>query len=469
MADILFTHSNHLFADPKQVRKMQPYPPLQTLIAAGCVRDLGFSVALFDATFEDPNRGFEEALQRERPRLVAVVEDNFNFLTKMCLTAQREAALEQVRAAKEAGAAVVVNGSDATDRPEIYLDAGADAVIVGEVEATLAEVADAVTWSGVDGLADVPGLALRSGRTPPRERIANLDRLANPAWDLAPLGDYRRAWRDAHGRFSLNLVSSRGCPYRCNWCAKPLYGAQFQTLSPAKVAEQMACAKHELGAEHIWFADDIFALHPEWTREFAREVAERNAGLPFKMQSRCGLMTRDVVADLAAAGCEEVWMGAESGSQTVLDAMQKDMAVEQVASARENLRRYGIRAAYFLQFGYPGETWEDIEATVEMVRRTEPDDVGVSVSYPLPGTEFYDRVRRELNGKRNWEHSDDLSMMFHGTYSTEFYRALRDAVHLEVETLNGRAAGEAYRLPGLWKRVRELEKTSACAEPTRLG
>lgn len=162
-------------------------------------------------------------------------------------------------------------------------------------------------------------------------------------------------------------------------------------------------------------------------------------------------------------------MGAESGSQTVLDAMQKDMAVEQVASARENLRRYGIRAAYFLQFGYPGETWEDIEATVEMVRRTEPDDVGVSVSYPLPGTEFYDRVRRELNGKRNWEHSDDLSMMFHGTYSTEFYRALRDAVHLEVETLNGRAAGEAYRLPGLWKRVRELEKTSACAEPTRLG
>ncbi len=474
MADILLTHSNHLHADPKQVRKMQPYPPLQTLLAAACLTRRGFSADLFDATFEDPRPGFERALAAARPRLVAVVEDNFNFLTKMCLTANREIAFEHIRLARAAGVPVLVNGSDSTDNPQLYLAAGADAVILGEVEQTLVEAAEALIWSGPESLSDIPGLALpaptRPARqTPPRPRLADLDSLPDPAWDLAPIDQYRRAWRDAHGRFSLNLISSRGCPYRCNWCAKPIYGSSFHTLSPAVVARQMATLKHQLGAEHIWFADDIFALYPEWTRDFAREVDARDASLPFKMQSRCGLMTRDVVADLVRAGCEEVWMGAESGSQSVLDAMDKDMGVDQIAAARENLRSHGVRACYFLQFGYPGETWEDIQATVAMVRRTRPDDVGVSVSYPLPGTKFYDRVAGGLQGKKNWVHSDDLAMMFKGAYSTELYRALHDAIHLEVESFNRRPIGDAWRLSELWRKVERLEEISAHAEPTKLS
>jgi radical SAM superfamily enzyme YgiQ (UPF0313 family) len=442
--DVLLTHANHLFADPKQVRKMQPYPPLHTLLAAADLRRAGHSVALFDTTFEPPLPGFARALSRHRPRLVAIIEDNFNFLTKMCLTQNREHALAMIGQARGAGLPVLVNGSDATDRPEVYGQAGAT-VLPGRPERRLLEEAAALL---------------------PEARPAKPGPASAPAWDLIDLAPYRRAWREAHGRFSLHLVSSRGCPYRCNWCAKPIFGADYQVRPARAVAEEMAHAKNTLRAEHIWFADDIFALSNRWTLEFAREVEGLNARLPFKMQSRCDLMTRPTVAALAEAGCEEVWMGAESGSQKVLDAMDKDMRVEQIAEARDNLRRHGIRACYFLQFGYPGETWDDIQATLAMVRATRPDDIGVSVSYPLPGTTFHERVAAGLDEKRNWEHSDDLSMIFHGAYDTEFYRALRDAFHAEVEMLNGRSLDTD---PGpLWLEVARLEKTCGALAPTAL-
>ena len=274
------------------------------------------------------------------------------------------------------------------------------------------------------------------------------------AWDLVDIEDYRSAWKSAHGYFSINLVSSRGCPYRCNWCAKPVFGVgHIHFRSP-----QDACArkwlrvKNELGAEHIWFADDIFALSPQWTRAFADAV--EHAGAQPAVQDAIALRSDDSrhgCAHCGGAGCAEVWMGAESGSQKILDAMDKGTRVAQIYEARENLRRHGIRACYFLQFGYPGETWADIERTIRMVRETDPDDIGVSVSYPLPGTRFHARVAEELGEKANWRDSDDVSMMFRGAYSTEFYRELADAVHAEVR--GGRSAmGSRVRAR---KRVRQ--------------
>src|SRR6266852_9413392 len=145
-------------------------------------------------------------------------------------------------------------------------------------------------------------------------------------------------------------------------------------------------------------------------------------------------------------------MGAESGSQRILDAMEKGIRVEEVFAARENLRQHGIRACFFLQFGYPGETWEDIEQTIRMVRDTKPDDVGISVSYPLPGTKLFDLVSGQLGARANWSDSADLAMMFRGAYSSEFYRALADALHLEV-----RGAQDTGKLELAWARVQELE------------
>jgi radical SAM superfamily enzyme YgiQ (UPF0313 family) len=176
------------------------------------------------------------------------------------------------------------------------------------------------------------------------------------------------------------------------------------------------------------------------------------------MQSRCDLMTRATVADLRRAGCDEVWMGVESGAQDILDAMEKGTRVWQVYEARENLRRHGIRAGFFLQFGYPGETWREIEKTIALVRDTRPDDIGVSVSYPLPGTKFHQMVSDQLGPKENWSDSDDLDMMFQGAFTTELYRALADALHLEVR--KGREAAASA-----WKNVLALRETCARKMP----
>jgi radical SAM superfamily enzyme YgiQ (UPF0313 family) len=463
VVDVLLTHSYHLLYDPKQVRKMQPYPPLGTLYAASVLREQGFAVALFDAMLEDPAEGFPQALSRYRPRIVAVYEDDFNFLTKMCLTRMREVAWNMAQQAREIGAVTIAHGSDASDHAAEYLQHGFDCVLSGEAEWKLAEVCRQFFADG-------------HGATPPLRHAhaqpSTLAALPLPARDLVDMDRYRRAWHSAHGRLSLNLVSSRGCPFRCNWCAKPIFGDTFHVRPACEVAEEMRLLRDVYGADHLWFADDIFALNRHWAEEFAAEVERLDCAVPFKAQSRADLMSAPTVDALRRAGCEEIWMGVESGSQKILDAMEKGLDVEDVYLATARLWRSGIRPCFFLQFGYPGETWEDIEQTIAMVRRAHPHDIGVSVSYPLPNTRLHQMIREQMGSKRNWRDSDDLCVMFRGTYNDEFYRALRNALHAEVTEIseghtNGNTVSQNVR--SLWQRVAELEPVSRNPNPTRLS
>ncbi len=452
MIDVLLTHSNHVFHDRKQTEKMQPYPPLQTLIAAAMLREAGFRVAVCDVSLRDPEREFERMLKASKPRLVVVCEDDFNFLSKMCLGRNRELAFWMAETARAHRIPAAVHGSDACDHAREYLDAGFECVLIGEVESTLLEVVQGKPHGEIAGLAWRRGAGCAPVYNPPRALRTNLDALPSPAWDLVDLEPYRKAWRAAHRYFSLNLVSSRGCPFQCNWCAKPIWGNTYHARSPRLVAREMLHLKQCYAPDHIWFADDIFALSAQWTLEFAAAVEELDARVPFKMQSRCDLMTRDTVDALERAGCVEVWMGAESGSQRILDAMDKDIRVEDIDRARENLARHRIRACFFLQFGYPGEKWDEIQQTIRLVRETRPDDIGVYVSYPLPGTKFYQLVAQQMGPKTNWADSADLAMMFRGAYSSEFYRALADALHLEVRESENRAAINAA-----WDRVYSMQ------------
>lgn len=468
MADVLMTHSYHLGFDPKQLRKMQPYMPLATLYAATALRRCGISVAVFDPMLEPPSPAFPAMLAAERPAIVAVYEDDFNFLSKMCLTRMREVAWEIAEVAKASGAVTIVHGSDSTDQPRLFLEHGFDYVLCGEAEETLVALCDAIlrgqASSEFDGLIRMNAQGQLAGS--PR-RLAR-----NPAWtalplpprELIPWEPYRRAWKAAHGYFSVNMVSSRGCPYHCNWCAKPVSANQYQLRPAAAVAEEMSQLKQAWGAEHIWFADDIFGLDRRWVREFADEVTQRDAALPFKIQSRANLMSDETVQYLQSAGCAEVWMGAESGSQTVLDAMEKGLTPAMVKTARLRLKDAGIRACYFLQFGYPGETWAELQETVSLVRETRPDDVGISFSYPLPGTPFYERVRRQLGEKRNWVDSDDLCVMFKAAYRTDFYRAVRDALHAEVDSWKQPDGDGPQQIAAMWESVAELEPMCREAE-----
>lgn len=445
MSEVLFGQSYYLRFDPKLWQAMQPYPPLGTLYAASVARERGYDVALFDAMLAQSEEEWAQALDRHRPRFAVLYEDNFNYLSKMCLLRMREAAFKMMPMAKAHGCTVIVCGSDATDHVERYFAHGADFIMIGEAEITLVELLDTLSGRSSRPLEDILGLAYPGPngevrRTPARPFIKNLDVLPFPAWDLVDIPRYRRVWLERHGYYSMNLVTTRGCPYHCNWCAKPIYGQRYNVRSPENVVAEMKWLKTEFGAQHIWFADDILGLKPGWIERFADLVHEHDALISFKCLMRVDLIKESTVAALKKAGCQIVWVGAESGSQKVLDAMEKGTKVEEIYDATRRLHQAGIQVGFFLQFGYPGETREDIEMTLQMVRDCQPDDIGISVSYPLPGTKFFENVKAQLGEKQNWVDSNDLALLFRGTYVPEFYRVLHNVVHQEFRLRKALAA-----------------------------
>lgn len=427
---------------------MMPYPPLGTLYAAAAARAAGYDVAMFDAMLADTADDIMPLLEQHAPCFLVIYDDDFNYLTKMCLTRMREAAFRMAELGKERGCTVIVHGSDATDHPAEYFEHGAEYILMGESERTLCELLDTLTGRSLISPGNIPGVALRRmdggvERGSQREVLRHLDSLPLPARDLIDIGQYRRIWMEHHGYFSLNLSTTRGCPFHCNWCAKPLYGQVYNSRSPQSVAEELRLIKETWNPDHIWICDDIFGLRPGWVEEFSEEVSRCDAMIPFKCLSRADLILRgDTAAALARAGCRTVWIGAESGAQTILDAMDKGITVEQIGRSTALLRGLGIKVGFFLQFGYPGEGEREIGATLDMVRELAPDEIGVSVSYPLPGTRFHDRVLAGMGEKRNWTESADLAMMFPGAFVTEFYRALARYVHMDHRLHQGlRALG----------------------------
>lgn len=452
---VLLTHSYFLRLDPKQWRTKKPYPPLGTLYALAALRAAGHDVTLFDTMFARGAVDLSVALDEHRPDVLVIYDDGFNYLTKMCLDVMQREALNMVGLAKKRGLKVVVAGSDATDHRDRYLDAGADFVLLGDGEETLVELLDpSLTDHGERSLP--VGLIHRDAAhtrdTGRRKSPSPLDTLPRPAWDAVDLSHYRSMWRSSARRFSLNLVSSRGCPYGCNWCAKPLFGRQYLVHSPERMVVEVKAVRN-LGAGHIWFCDDIFGLTPEWTTEFGERVSKEQVKTPFTIQTRADLIRKDTLrAGLVKAGLETAWIGAESGSQKILDAMNKGIRVEETREAVSKVKKDGVRVGLFLQFGYLGETKDDIDATLRLIEETMPDEIGVSVSYPLPGTPFHDTVRglaRERGGslnpdptsassaKTNWTDSDDLDLLYPGGFAPAYYKRLHRFTHKFFQSRRG--------------------------------
>lgn len=433
MKKILFSHSYFLRFDPKQWATGEPYAPLGTLYAAAVMREKGFQVSLFDTMFAHSAEEVIEPIQNNRPDFFVIYDDGFNYLTKMCLTNMREAAFTMSRLAKERGCTVIVSSSDSTDHYEQYLNEGADYVLLGEAEQTLLELTDCII-NNKNNIPLVRGIAfLQNGnlvKTMKRPVMKDLDSLPLPAWDLVDMEPYRQSWLKHAGYFSMNIGTTRGCPFKCNWCAKPIYGNRYNSRSPENVVRELLFLKEKYHFDHIWFCDDIFGLKPGWIHEFADLVEKHRLPLKFKIQARADLlMQEDNIKSLARAGCDNIWMGAESGSQKVLDAMDKGIEVEQIYAATKLLKKYAIKPSFFIQFGYPGETKEDIAKTIRMINELLPHSIGISVSYPLPGTAFYEKVKGELMEKSNWTDSDELKLMFKNTYQPAFYKQLHRYVH----------------------------------------
>jgi len=433
MKRILFTHSYFLRFDPKQWNLGQPYPPLGTLYAASLMRESGYQVSLFDTMFLTDPESVADSISKNRPQFFVVYDDGFNYLTKMCLTNMREAAFSMIKIAKAEGCTVICSSSDSTDRYQEYLEQGADFVILGEAEQTLLELTNYIS-SKKEDYPLIKGLAfLDNGhviKTTGRPVMKDLDTLPLPAWDLVDMEAYRETWLKSTGYFSLNISTTRGCPFKCNWCAKPIYGSRYNYRSPENVVAEIKFLKQYHHMDHIWFCDDIFGLRTDWVIRFSELLQQEKIVIRFKIQSRADLLDdKETVKALALAGCENVWIGAESGSQKILDAMDKGIQIDQIRKATLLMKEEGIKPSFFIQFGYPGELKEDIKLTIDMINELLPFEIGISVSYPLPGTVFYDKVKAELKKKTNWTDSDEMALMFTNTFPASYYKQLHRYVH----------------------------------------
>jgi anaerobic magnesium-protoporphyrin IX monomethyl ester cyclase len=264
MLDILFSHSYYYLLDKKQWENKTPYPPLGTIYAASFLRENGYSVSLFDTNLRSDPFAIETKIEEEQPNYLVIYDDGFNYLTKMCLTTMREAAFEMIKIGKNKQCTVIVCSSDSTDHFDKYLDAGADFIIQGEGEVSLKELIN--HHKNKESIEHIQGIVYRKGYitvvNPKRAVFKQLDEFPMPAWDLVDVESYRRIWAEKNRELSLNIATTRGCPYKCNWCAKPIYGNRYNSHSPEYIVKHLSFLKEQYGVSSFWMCDDIFGLKP---------------------------------------------------------------------------------------------------------------------------------------------------------------------------------------------------------------
>lgn len=430
---LLFSHSYFYRFDEKQWNMRQPFPPLMTITAAALLEKNGFDVDLFDVGLASGPELLIQKLDDVHPDYFIIFDDGFNYLTKMCLTIMREAAFVMQQYAKDRNITVITCSSDATDHYEKYLANGADYVIRGEGENALLQLLKVLDEGKIK--IDVPGITYWLNDTLVKNKRAevlrDLDNLPLAAWHLVDIGAYREIWHMRNAPHYINIATTRGCPFKCNWCAKPIYGNRYNSRSPEHVVDEIEYHVEIHGIHHFWMCDDIFGLRPGWIEKFRDELIRRGLRIRYKIQSRADLLLEEnTIESLVDSGLDEVWIGAESGSQKVLDSMDKGITISQIEMASKILKENGVKVAFFIQYGYPGETKADIKMTLKMIQNLLPENLGISVSYPLPGTKFYEKVKADLSKKANWKDSDDLDMMFQNVYPSEFYTILHRYTHL---------------------------------------
>jgi anaerobic magnesium-protoporphyrin IX monomethyl ester cyclase len=427
--DLLLTHGYFLFEDPKELQIMKPYPPLGILYISSHLRKKGVRVEVFDSTFGSRDQLFE-VLRQGPPAILGVYA---NLMT-------RSNVLEILRAAKESGWQTLVGGPEPSAYIREYLDAGADIVVIGEGEVTIEELIPVLKAGVRDSLHRVDGIAFRDSegaivQTKPRDQLRDIDSQPWPDREAINLDQYVDTWRKHHGMGSVSLITARGCPYHCRWCSHEVFGKTHRRRKPASVADELEWLVERYHPDMAWMADDVFTIHPGWLSQYAAELNRRSLKIPFECISRADRLNPKVIETLAEMGCFRVWIGSESGSQRVLDAMERGVTVEEVQSAVKLCRTHGIQTGMFLMWGYEGEELDDVEATVQHVKRANPDLFFTTVAYPIKGTPYFKEVAEKVESLKPWNLSSDREFHVRGRHSRRFYsfadRLLRSEVELE--------------------------------------
>ena len=428
MSDLLLTHGYFLYEDPKELQILKPYVPLGLLYICAHLRAKGFDVEVFDTTFSSME-GLKKHLQTEHPTVLGIYA---NLMT-------RKKVVEILQTARLAGWKTVVGGPEPGAYIREYLEAGADVVVLGEGEMTMEELLPALQAKSDSSLGNIAGIAFldeagRLHQTAPRAQISDIDALPWPARDVVDIQRYVETWRGAHGKGSLSFITARGCPYHCRWCSHQVFGKTHRRRKPAGVADEVEWLLETYHPDMVWIADDVFTIHHGWLRAYAAEMKRRGLHIPFECITRADRLNVEAADLLAELGCFRLWIGSESGSQKILDAMERGVTVGQVQSAVSLCKSRGIQTGMFLMWGYEGEELEDIEATIEHVKRTDPDIFFTTVAYPIKGTPYYERSANSLVQLKPWGQSSDRELQLRGRRSSEFYgfadRLLQNEVQL---------------------------------------
>ncbi|GAB4515930.1 MAG: radical SAM protein [Anaerolineae bacterium] len=414
--DILLTHGYYLSQDAHEQAVMRPYPPLGILYIASHLRVRGFDVQVFDTTFSTPE-AFQAMIERERPSVVGIY----------CNMMTRRNVVKMLPVCKANGCTVILGGPDPANYIGEYLSHGADIVVIGEGELTLEALLPHLARHGLNQLEDIHGIAYcgdhgRVVRNPARAYIDDLDAQPFPERSAIDIHQYVRAWRDHHGQGAVSLITARGCPYKCNWCSHAVFGYTHRRRSPLNVVDEVEQIKATYAPDLLWYADDVFTINHRWLYAYAEELTRRGLHTPFETISREDRLNEDVVKTLASMGCYRLWVGAESGSQRVLDAMERQTNVKRVIEMVHLLKRYGIQAGMFIMLGYDGEEISDLQETVQTLKDASPDIFLTTVAYPIAGTKYFQKVQENVIPLKPWHEGSDSDQTVVGRRSRTFYR-----------------------------------------------
>jgi len=431
MRDLLLAHGYFLMEDPKERVIMKPYAPLGILYLCSHLRSKGFAVDVFDTTFSTKAE-LLRFLQTETPTMLGLYA---NLMTRSNI-------VEIIEVARLSGWTIVVGGPEPGAYAMEYLQAGAHFVATGEGENTLEDLLRALT-SGYTDYSFIGGISYLDSegqlhRNPPREQIANLDLQPWPARDAIDLHRYVRTWREHHGMGSVNFITARGCPFSCKWCSHGVYGQTHRRRDPLRVVDEVEWLLETYTPDMVWISDDVFTINHTWIRSYHREMQRRNIRIPFECISRADRLTPEMMDLLAELGCFRMWIGAESGSQRILDSMGRGVKIEQVHRAVEMCRERSIQSGMFLMWGYEGEELEDIEATIRHVSVSKPDIFFTTVSYPIKGTPYYSTISDKLIQIAPWGKTSDREIRVRGRHSRNFYSHADHLLREEVALARAR-------------------------------
>lgn len=422
--NILFTHGYFLSEDPKELQIMRPYVPLGILYVSSYLEQQGFPNQVFDSTFSTLQK-LQNHLSEQQPDVVAIYT---NLMTKLNVLKiikyiQTDDRLKKTK--------IILGGPEVRNHSENFLRYGAHFIVIGEGEQTTLELITALsTWKPADlyaKLNQIKGIAFLENSqlmvTDERALIKDINILPPPNRSKINFKPYLSAWKENHGYSMMSVSTMRGCPYTCKWCSRAVYGGTYRRRSPKLVAEEMKFIKNTYSPDMIWFVDDVFTIHHKWLAEFAEEVKKQDAIIPYEIISRADRLNEDTIKILKDSGCFRVWVGAESGSQKIIDAMDRRVDVMKTRQMINLAKKHGIEAGTFIMLGYPGETKDDIRETIEHLVQANPSQYTITVAYPIKGTELYNEVKNEfLDQHLEWETSTDRDIDFKRLHPRQYYQ-----------------------------------------------